>query len=145
MTRVNPFEMASLLAYASKKINESAATALKEAGEIVKDEAQHMIGVLQPNWKPLTDETESHKKAMGYYLNAPLLAIGEMRDSIKYNVVKSEMTVYVGTDNKKMRYHEFGTNRIPPRPVFGTLLQNPRIMNQVTQKLTDEIAIRGLL
>ena len=56
--------------------------------------------------------------------DSPLLETGELRDSIKWNSDKHE--AYVGTDNPKGIWHEFGTGQvtpiIPPRPFLGAAM-----------------------
>jgi HK97 gp10 family phage protein len=97
------------------------------AGVLVEARAKGIIGHYQPRldqwtaWAQLKPSTEEHKARMGYPANAPLEASGAMRDSIKHAVQAGFLgaTVVVGTDDMKMVYHEFGTEKMPPRPVLG--------------------------
>jgi phage gpG-like protein len=46
--------------------------------------------------------------------DSPLLETGDLRDSIERDVQHG--VAYVGSNNPKALWHEFGTSRIPPRP-----------------------------
>ena len=105
---------AVMITAATQKINTEC---LESVAVIIETESKSMIGEYQQGWDKLKDSTEAQKARMGYPANAPLLATGEMRDSIQHHV--SGDTAHIGTNDRKMRYHEYGTNRIPPRPVFG--------------------------
>jgi phage gpG-like protein len=52
--------------------------------------------------------------------DTPLLETGELQNSIECNSDHKE--AYVGSDNPKLEWHEFGTSRIPARPVLGGAL-----------------------
>lgn len=112
-----------------------AKSSLEAVGVIIEKESKAMIGTYQQGWEQLADSTEAHKAKMGYPSNAPLLATGEMRDSIAHNV--GGTAVHIGTNNKKMRYHEFGTNRIPPRPVFGLVFDRKK--DEVMDLIGDSV------
>ncbi len=130
--------MAAIMHEADKHLKKLACEGLKDAGEIIKEESQMMIGVLQPEWKPLADSTERYKASRGDYLNAPLLATGEMRDSIRSKVNHSDLSVDIGTNNFKMKYHEFGTDRIHPRPVFALVMSRAWTMERVVNAIGDK-------
>ena len=63
-------------------------------------------------WEPLAPATIARKGA-----DTPLVETGELRDSIAHNSDENEG--YVGTDNEKAKWHEFGTAAIPARPFLG--------------------------
>ena len=91
--------------------------------------AKDLIGVPKPEWPPLKPATLARKDGV----NTPLLETGEMRDSIAWNSDAHEG--YVGSNNKKLVYNEFGTSRIPPRPVLGlALTQNERKVERLVEK-----------
>jgi phage gpG-like protein len=50
--------------------------------------------------------------------DTPLLETGELRDFISYLVTREglETVGYVGSDDPRAPFHEYGTSRIPPRP-----------------------------
>jgi len=90
---------------------------LKEVGhaiivracQMVCDEAKRVIGEGYPEWPALSPETLAHKMGSG-----PLLETGELRASVEWNASGNEG--FVGSNNDKAVWHEFGTSRIPPRP-----------------------------
>lgn len=94
------------------------------AGAIIEKDAKARIGYYQsaigpfPAWAPLAESTEAAKARMGAPPNAPLLATGEMYASIDHSMEAIDRTV-IGSRDEKMVYHEYGTARIPPRPVLG--------------------------
>lgn len=94
------------------------------AGAIIEKDAKARIGYYQdavgpyPAWAPLAESTELAKARMGAPPNAPLLATGEMFASIGHTMESIDKTV-IGATDEKMVYHEYGTAKIPPRPVFG--------------------------
>jgi hypothetical protein len=103
---------------------------VKKACEAVEATAKAEIGVYQdatgtfqggigvfPAWQQLAESTERQKEAMGYPLDAPLLANGDARDSITHDV--SGLQGVVASDDQVLIWHEQGTERMPPRPVFG--------------------------
>lgn len=103
---------------------------VKKATELVQATAKAEIGVYQdavgtfqndigafPAWAQLADSTERQKERMGYPLDAPLLASGAFRDSIVKEAVG--LKGVVASDDDVAMYHEMGTDKMPPRPVFG--------------------------
>jgi phage gpG-like protein len=87
--------------------------ALEIAGQIIETEAKRVLGTYDYGWTPLKPETVARKQ-MG---DSPLLETGELHDSIGHMVIGNML--YVGSDNPKAAYHEFGTSRIPPRPFLS--------------------------
>jgi HK97 gp10 family phage protein len=90
----------------------SHAKMLKEAAETLRDSAKDAIGTHKFGWEPLAEATLARKQA-----DTPLLDSGELRDSIECN--SDERVAYVGSDNPKAEWHEFGTPKIPARPFLG--------------------------
>jgi len=97
--------------------------ALEKGALLIEREAKREIGAYQqavgpfPAWAPLADSTEASKAAKGYPADAPLLATGEMRDNIGHEIHGSDAVI--GSPDDRAVYHEFGTDKMPPRPVFG--------------------------
>lgn len=92
---------------------------LEEAGQIIEAEAKRVIGTYDYGWPPLKPET-IERKTTG---DSPLLETGEMRDSIHHMVQGDK--VFIGSDNEKAAFHEYGTSRgIPPRPFLSTAAQH---------------------
>ena len=88
--------------------------ALKEAGKVIQTEAKRVLGTYDYGWPPLQPETIERKRTG----DSPLLETGELRDSIEYEVVGK--LLYIGSNNPKAEWHEYGTSRgIPPRPFLS--------------------------
>jgi HK97 gp10 family phage protein len=97
--------------------------ALKKAALLIEREAKSEIGAYQPQvgpfpeWAPLADSTEAQKAAKGYPSGAPLLATGKMRDNITHEI--DGLDAVIGSPDDIAVFHEFGTSKMPPRPIFG--------------------------
>ena len=122
-------EFAAKLAAADVALEVGSEIALAKSCAMLSSKAKDLIGVPHEEWPPLAPSTLAHKDGV----NTPLLETGEMRDSITWNSDATEG--YVGSDNKKLVYNEFGTSRIPPRPVLGlALTQNERKVERLVEK-----------
>lgn len=107
--------------------------ALKDACEMIKVDARKQIGVYQqavgdyPEWAPLAESTIEQKESAGFDPkagmddDAPLFREGDLLKSFRSTIV-SENEAIVGSTDLVMTYHEFGTNKMPPRPVLGPAL-----------------------
>jgi phage gpG-like protein len=103
----------------------------------IKETAQGEIGFYQsgiapyPDWAELTPEYESAKVAAGFEPDAPLLRTGEMKKSMRASAEGHEAVV--GSNDKVLEYHEFGTDKMPPRPVLGPAahFSKPRIFSMM--------------
>lgn len=115
---------------------------LKRCVEAIQATAEAEIGNYQdaigpyPAWVALAESTENEKERLGYPPDAPLLREGDLRDSFRHEVEKYEATV--GSIDPVMEYHEFGTSKMPPRPVVG-----PALVHNLTlvQKLIGNAAV----
>lgn len=94
----------------------------------VQDDAKSRIGHYQAGWEMLAPSTIADKRSQGFLGplpggdgdQNPLLRTGEMRDSIGCWSTPSEFIV--GSTSDILKYQEFGTKTIPPRPVLGPAL-----------------------
>lgn len=93
-----------------------------------------------PGWNDLAESTEESKAKHGYPANAPLEATGEMGDSITH--VRNGLEAVIGATDPKMFYHEFGTPRIPPRPVMGPSVLRSR---EYIRRTIGAAAVEGLI
>lgn len=88
-----------------------------------KDEIGHYQSAAGPfqAWAELADSTEQEKASKGYPVDAPLLRTGAMRDAITHEVDGLEAVIGAkDTDaGRLLVFHEFGTSKMPPRPVMG--------------------------
>ncbi|WP_321354528.1 hypothetical protein [Pseudomonas extremaustralis] len=128
----------SITEHLHKALEKSAARVAK----VAKDEIgsyQTSIGDF-PAWAPLKSATESAKRRAGYEENSPLLASGEMRDSIQSKVYGDEAIIF--STDEKMVYHEFGTLNIPARPVLG-----PAVLRsgEYIRRAMSQALVRGLI
>lgn len=119
---------------------------LARAAEVLEKEAKSEFGHYQdaigpfPEWPELADSTKDDRTAKGFTENDPLLRTGDLRDSIHHEV--DEWEAVVGSTSPIMPFHEFGTSKMPPRPVLGTALY--RRMDQIVG-LIGRTAVAGLV
>ncbi len=90
---------------------------VEKACRMIEKEAKTAIGTYRHDWTPLKPETVA-RKARG---DTPLLETGELRDSIEHVVGREgkEVVGYVGTNDPRAKYHEFGTSKMPARPFLS--------------------------
>jgi HK97 gp10 family phage protein len=123
MMPLSLLEMAGALAAAEVAIHANARAALETVAQRVEKTAKAEFGVYQdavgpfPEWAELAESTKEDRVAKGYAENNPLLRDGTLRDSISHDV--KDLTATIGSTSQIMEYQEFGTSRIPPRPVLG--------------------------
>lgn len=91
---------------------------LDRVGKIALREIQTAIGTYRYSWPPLSAKTIARKRTG----DSPLLETGALRDSYGATMVDRE-TIEVGSDDPKAQWHEFGTSRMPPRPVLGEMVK----------------------
>lgn len=84
-------------------------------------EAAEMPGKEQGHWPPLAAATLYEKARLGYEIPAPLLRTGVLKGSIRGEV--SGLEGAIGSTDVKAVYHEFGTSRMPPRPIYSYTMQ----------------------
>ena len=91
-----------------------------------------------PGWPPLKPATIAEKKRLGYPLD-PLIRTGRYyREATNVRAAK----ITPGTLRHTIRvpyavYHEYGTRRMPARPVLGKVL--PRILPELEKTMTKFI------
>jgi phage gpG-like protein len=125
-------------------IEHAANQALEKAGQIVETEAKRVLGTHDYNWPPLQPETIA-RKATG---DSPLLETGELRDSIHHNVDHSSVgrgrSAFIGSDDDKAVWHEYGTVRIPPRPFLSSALihKEKEVVEAIGQQIHAHILSR---
>ncbi|PUB36608.1 hypothetical protein C8K66_10287 [Pseudomonas sp. GV105] len=95
-----------------------------------------------PAWAELAESTEEHKAKMGYPADSPLLASGEMQGSVTH--ATGILEAVIGSTDPKMVYHEFGTPKMPARPVMGpALLTNKEFIRRTLGAATVAGLIGG--
>jgi phage gpG-like protein len=116
--------------------------ALEKIGKHLEKKANEKIGRQQVGWEKLADSTEEEKVRKGYPANAPLLATGKLRKSIGHTV--EGRTVTIGSTDEVMVFHEYGTHKLPPRPVFESLAaENAEFIHRTAQKALAEAMSKG--
>lgn len=103
---------------------------LHEIGRVMSNKMQTHLGTYHPaigpfpRWQPLAFSTLHGfgpwpgKIALGQAPpDNPLIAKGDLHNSFSYDVRGIEMEV--GSTDPVMKFHEWGTSRMPPRPVVG--------------------------
>lgn len=97
---------------------------MEQVGVLIEAQAKAEFGNYQPAvgpfqaWPELADSTKDDRVRQGYTENDPLLRSGELRDTVSHETAGLE--VAIGSTSDLMVYHEFGTSKMPPRPVLGT-------------------------
>lgn len=93
-----------------------------------------------PAWPELADSTKERRVAAGYTENDPLLASGELMESLEHE--RQGLEGAVGTRDPKMEFLEFGTSKMPARPVLGPAGFSSK---EAIQKLVGAAVVAGLV
>jgi HK97 gp10 family phage protein len=119
--------LAAMAAHFERLASEAGAQkGLEKAAKLLEDRAKEAVGEYHeavgpvPAWAELADATKADRVAKGFPEDEPLLRTGDLRDSISHQVSGNE--AWIGSDSEIAEYHETGTSRMPPRPIFGTAL-----------------------
>lgn len=98
-----------------------------------------------PEWAPLADSTMEDKERGGYAPpDNPLLRDGDLRESFQHE--RNGLEGVVGSTDPKMEFHEFGTVKMPPRPVVGPALENEREkINHLLGRAVVNVVLGGKL
>lgn len=113
--------------------------ALGPAADAVRTEARSILGHYQgedagtPAWQPLSASTMKSRERQGFSPNEPLLASGQLRDSIQSSEDGPEAVV--GSAEARAVWQELGTAFIPARPFLAKA--GARLSEQVGQFMAD--------
>lgn len=119
---------------------------LKVIAEKIEAKAKSEFGTYQPaagefpEWPELADSTKEDRLKQGFSEDEPLLRTGKLRDSLGHEVKGLEAVI--GSTDERMVFHEFGTSRIPARPVLGPAAFHSK---DIVQKLVGAAAMSGLI
>jgi hypothetical protein len=119
---------------------------LNRALTIIRQDAYGRIGDYQdsvgpfPAWAQLSPYTEDRKASMGYPADAPLLATGAMRASLDQE--QHGLEGVAGFTDPKAVFHEFGTEKMPARPVMGPAAFSNR---EEIQRELGQAVVSGLM
>lgn len=109
---MNLLELAGAMAKAAAMTDIVLMEDLEKGAKILKDSAQDAIGTYKFGWPHLGPD------AVARHGDTPLLETGALKGSIQYTV--GALDAWVGTNDYKAKWQEFGTSRgIPPRPFLG--------------------------
>lgn len=109
---MNLLELAAVLGLAAERVEEHLTKSIEGACVILEDSAKEAIGTYTFGWPPLGPE------AIARHGDTPLLETGALQSSITHTAEGREG--WVGTNDEKAAWQEFGTSRgIPPRPFLG--------------------------
>jgi len=123
MNFASPGAFGSFLAKTTLAMPMAYSAALNAAADIVLERARSEPGEYQrgagpfPSWQPLAQSTLDDKARGGWPSPSPLLRTGEMAASYEKSV--GATVAYVGSNDDKAVWQEFGTSKIPPRSVIG--------------------------
>ena len=92
--------------------------ALKEAAEIVEEEAKALIGTYDAGWVQLADTTQAAREKAGHTPNDPLLVEGDLRNSVGHRVDGNRAVV--GSNSEVAVFQELGTEHVPARSFLGS-------------------------
>lgn len=146
MANLSLLDMVTKLAAAEVMIHANARTELDRVGAAIQRTAKAEFGHYQeavgpfPEWAELAENTKEDRVSKGFSENDPLLRTGEMRDSIERQT--AELETVVGSNSEILEYHEFGTSKMPPRPVLGPALV--RNHDEIIDRLGGAV-VRGML
>jgi HK97 gp10 family phage protein len=142
MKKFTPEQFAKYLISRDVVIKQFLRIGLEACAKKVLKDAKDKIGEYQeavgpfPAWKQLSEYTMNDKLEKGYVFNEdynPLLRTGELRDSYKQKTFMRE--AQIGSKDPVAKYHEFGTSRMPARPVLGpALYQNEKFIFKTIQQ-----------
>ncbi len=116
MTVLSLLQFAAKLTAAQHAVDATIPEIIEAACRMLCEQAKSEIGVPGWGWPPLAPDTLARKGN----INTPLLETGELQESIAWNSSGAEG--FVGTNDDKAAFHEFGTSRMPPRPFLLTAI-----------------------
>lgn len=127
---MNLLELAERMSIAAVGIEAHIASAIEEGCVILQDGAKEAIGTYTFGWPRLGPD------AIARHGDTPLLETGALKASIEH--VSSGSEGWVGTNDPKAAWQEFGTSRgIPPRPFLGGAVMH--YGDKVEAKIASEI------
>lgn len=119
---------------------------LERCLSLIEKTAVEEFGVYQPTtgpfpaWEELAERTKDERVALGFTENDPLLRSGDLRDSSQHEVRGLEGVA--GSTDERMPWLEFGTQFIPPRPVWGAAAFRNKAK---IQRILGEALVGGLI
>lgn len=121
---------------------------LEAVGGLIESTASAELGSYQPAvgpfpaWAPLSPDYEAEKARSGYATPNPLIRDGDLLASFQHEVDHGKLEVIAGATDEKMLWHELGTAKMPPRPVWGPAAYRNQ---DAIAKLIGTAVVAGLL
>jgi phage gpG-like protein len=106
-------EAATIFAEMAVEMDHIKHEVLDEGATILQTEAKRVLGTYDYGWPALKPSTIAGKSTG----DSPLLETGDLRDSIEKDVQSD--AAYIGSNDNKALWHEYGTVHTPPRPFLG--------------------------
>jgi len=129
-------------------LHKSMENGLEEAARRIAETAKDEIGHYQPavgpfqEWDELAESTEADKARKGFPADAPLERTGKFRDSWEHEAHGFEAVV--GSKDERAAWFEFGTSRMPPRPVLGpAVIHNGNFIRRIIGRAAVEGITKG--
>ncbi|EMW2841859.1 TPA: hypothetical protein PXP91_001125 [Yersinia enterocolitica] len=127
-------------------LHESMQSALEEVATRIEKTAKDEVGHYQsavgpfPAWDKLADSTEADKARKGFHPDAPLERTGEFKESWTHET--SGFEAIIGSKDERAPWFEFGTAKMPPRPVLG-----PAVVHngEFIKKIIGKAVVNGLV
>jgi hypothetical protein len=118
---------------------------IERAAVKVEKRVRAMVGKEHDEWPALAPSTLADKQAKGYRTPAPLLREGTFRDSIEHVVDARGHEAAVGTNDVRGPWFEFGTSKMPPRPVLvpAAIASEDKIRRMVGTAATAALSGHG--
>lgn len=126
-------------------LHESIKSGLDEVARRIAQTAKDEVGHYQPTvgpfdaWAELADSTEADKARKGFSADAPLERTGQFRDSWDHQSEGFEAVV--GSKDKRAPWFEFGTTKMPPRPVLGPAVIHNKL---IIRRILGRAIVRGV-
>lgn len=140
MKQMTPLQFIAEMQRIQATMDDAIRDGLKEAAEIVEEEAKDRIGNYQSAagpfkaWKQLDPSTQTRRTAEGFTANDPLERTGDLKKSIEHKVGRNEAVI--GSNDEAALPNEMGTADAPPRSFLGGALYSK------TDEVVDAIGKR---
>jgi len=133
------------LALVEHEVRREAENGLKQSVRVISDAARAELGHYQPAvgpfvaWAPLTERTLEEHARYGVG-DTPEMLTGGLYGSIEDEAHGNEAVS--GSKLAIAAYQEFGTPKIPPRPIFGPAAWKSR---EAIEKIMGTAAMKGMM
>ncbi len=135
----------------AKRAPAASGFAVKHGAESLARAAKSKLGTYQQGWPQLKESTQRERTRLGFTANDPLFRSGQLQAAIQ--ATSEGDTAFVGVTEGRTTLHdrdrdvdaalvmavqEVGNERVPARPVFGTVVADD------LERISDAVAIETL-